>query len=76
LGALTVQAVFRVITSTREEGISVLLVERNVRAAAAIADRAYVLDDRKIVHSGEVAEFASDEERLRSLAGVSGKRWD
>ncbi len=76
LAPLIVQEVFRVITSAREEGISVLLVEQNVRAAVAIADRAYVLDDGKIVYSGEAAEFAKDEERVRSLAGVSSESWD
>jgi branched-chain amino acid transport system ATP-binding protein len=76
LAPLIVQEVFRIITSAREEGISVLLVEQNVRAAVAIADRAYVLDDGKIVYSGEAAEFAKDEERVRSLAGVSSESWD
>jgi branched-chain amino acid transport system ATP-binding protein len=76
LAPLIVQEVFRVITSAREQGISVLLVEQNVRAAVAIADRAYVLDDGKIVYSGEAAEFAKDEERVRSLAGVSSESWD
>jgi len=76
LAPLIVQEVFRVITSAREEGISVLLVEQNVRAAVAIADRAYVLDDGKIVYSGNAVEFAQDEERVRSLAGVSSESWD
>ncbi|HZD91555.1 MAG TPA: ABC transporter ATP-binding protein [Pseudolabrys sp.] len=76
LAPLIVQEVFRVITSAREEGISVLLVEQNVRAAVAIADRAYVLDDGKVVYAGSAAEFAEDEERVRSLAGVSSESWD
>ena len=76
LAPLIVQEVFRVITSAREEGISVLLVEQNVRAAVAIADRAYVLDDGKVVYAGSAAEFAQDEERVRSLAGVSSESWD
>jgi branched-chain amino acid transport system ATP-binding protein len=75
LAPLIVQDVFRVITSAREEGISVLLVEQNVRAAVEIADRAYVLDEGRIVYSGDATEFAKDEERVRSLAGVSAS-WD
>ncbi|MGO9786692.1 MAG: ABC transporter ATP-binding protein, partial [Stellaceae bacterium] len=47
LAPLIVQDVFRVVVSARNEGISVLLVEQNVRAAVEIADRAYVLDDGK-----------------------------
>jgi branched-chain amino acid transport system ATP-binding protein len=75
LAPLIVQEVFRVVTSARKEGISVLLVEQNVRAAVEIADRAYVLDDGRVVWSGAAAEFAKDEERVRSLAGVSAG-WD
>ena len=76
LAPLIVQEVFRVITSARKEGISVLLVEQNVRAACEIADRCYVLDDGKVVHTGSAPEFAKDEERVRSLAGVSSEKWD
>jgi branched-chain amino acid transport system ATP-binding protein len=75
LAPLIVQEVFRVVTAAREEGISILLVEQNVRAAVAIADRAYVLDDGKIVYSGAAAEFAADEERVRALAGASAETW-
>ena len=52
-----------------------LLVEQNVRAAVEIADRAYVLDEGRIVYSGDATEFAKDEERVRALAGVSAS-WD
>ena len=43
------------IVAARKEGISVLLVEQNVRAAVEIADRAYVLDDGSIVYEGPAA---------------------
>jgi branched-chain amino acid transport system ATP-binding protein len=75
LAPLIVREVFRVIVAARAEGISVLLVEQNVRAACEIADRCYVLDDGKVVHSGPAAEFAGDEARVRSLAGVSSENW-
>ena len=76
LAPLIVQDVFRVIVTTREEGMSVLLVEQNVRAAVAIADRAVVLDDGRVTYDGAAAEFAQDEERVRELAGVSAEKWD
>jgi len=76
LAPLIVQEVFRVVVAARKEGISILLVEQNVRAAVAIADRAYVLDDGKVVYSGEAAEFAKDEQRVRALAGASAETWD
>ena len=76
LAPLIVQEVFRIIVSMRSEGISVLLVEQNVRAAVEVADRAYVLDDGRVVYEGPAAEFGRDEERVRALAGASAENWE
>jgi len=76
LAPLIVQELFNVIVAMRKEGISVLLVEQNVRAAVEIADRAYVLDDGRVVFAGPAEEFAKDEERVRALAGASVEKWE
>jgi branched-chain amino acid transport system ATP-binding protein len=76
LAPLIVQDVFRVIVQMRDAGMSVLLVEQNVRAAVEIADRAYVLDGGRVVYEGPAAEFAKDEERVRNLAGASAEKWE
>jgi len=76
LAPIIVQDVFDVVVATRKEGMSVLLVEQNVRAAVEIADRAYVLDNGEIVYGGAAAEFAKDEERVRALAGASAENWE
>ncbi|HJV70451.1 ABC transporter ATP-binding protein [Ideonella sp.] len=76
LAPLIVKQVFEVIVAMRKEGMSVLLVEQNVRAAVEIADRAYVLDDGRVAYEGPAAEFAQDEERVRALAGASAQRWE
>jgi branched-chain amino acid transport system ATP-binding protein len=76
LAPLIVEDVFRIVAAARAEGISVLLVEQNVRAAVEIADRAYVLDDGKIVYEGDAREFGRDEKRVRELAGASAEKWD
>jgi len=60
----------------RNAGMSVLLVEQNVRAAVEIADRAYVLDDGRVIYEGAAAELAKDEERVRALAGASAQSWE
>jgi branched-chain amino acid transport system ATP-binding protein len=76
LAPLIVQDVLKVVVAARKEGISVLLVEQNVRAAVEIADRAYVLDDGKVVYQGSAAEFGRDEARVRALAGASADKWE
>jgi branched-chain amino acid transport system ATP-binding protein len=76
LAPLLVREVLNVIARMRQEGISILLVEQNVRMAVEIADRAYVLDDGRVVYEGPAAEFARDEERVRELAGASSKQWE
>ena len=76
LAPLLVREVFNVIARMRHEGIAILLVEQNVRMAVEIADRAYVLDDGRVVYEGPAAEFARDEERVRELAGASSKEWE
>jgi branched-chain amino acid transport system ATP-binding protein len=76
LAPLVVRQLFEVVVAMRGEGISVLLVEQNVRAAVEIAERAYVLDDGRIVYAGPAAEFARDEERVKALAGASAAKWE
>jgi branched-chain amino acid transport system ATP-binding protein len=76
LAPLIVKQVFDIVADMRREGISILLVEQNVRAAVEIADRAYVLDDGRVVYEGDAAEFGKDEERVRALAGASAESWE
>ena len=57
LAPLIVEDVFRIVVAARREGVSVLLVEQNVRAAVEIADRAYVLDDGRIVYEGDARDI-------------------
>jgi len=75
LAPLVVQEVFQVIATLRRDGIAILLVEQNVRAAVQIADIAYVLDDGRVVYHGPAAELAADEGRLRALAGAAAQSW-
>jgi branched-chain amino acid transport system ATP-binding protein len=70
LAPLIVRDVFRTVREMRAEGITVLLVEQNVRAAVNVAEQAFVMDDGRIVWSGAAAEFAADEDRVRALAGA------
>jgi branched-chain amino acid transport system ATP-binding protein len=75
LAPLIVREVFRIVRQMRTDGISVLLVEQNVRASLEVADDAYVLENGEIVYSGTAAELAADEHRIQALAGASADEW-
>jgi branched-chain amino acid transport system ATP-binding protein len=71
LAPLIVKEVFRIVAQMRTEGISVLLVEQNVRMSLEISDHAYVLENGQMVYSGPAAELRADETRIQALAGAS-----
>jgi branched-chain amino acid transport system ATP-binding protein len=75
LAPLIVREVFRIVAQMRTEGISVLLVEQNVRVALDVADDAYVIENGQIVYDGTAAELGADEERIQALAGASAEEW-
>jgi branched-chain amino acid transport system ATP-binding protein len=53
-----------------EQGITVLMVEQNVAAAMAVADRHYVLDEGRIVTQVSTERLRDDAELRRSYLGV------
>lgn len=73
LAPLVVREVMQVVRRMREEGLSVLLIEQNAPLTLSIADRAYILDDGKVVYSGSAAELAKDTDLVNKLAGAGGK---
>ena len=65
------EEVFGLISRLREGGITILLVEQNVRRTMALADRAYVLESGRITLHGSAAELMSDERLVSNYLGVS-----
>ncbi len=52
-----VKAIFDVIRSIRDQGVTVLLVEQNVTKCLHLADRAYVIENGRVVLEGQGAEL-------------------
>ncbi len=55
-----VKAIFDLVKSVREQGVSILIVEQNARAALKVADRAAVMEGGRIVLAGAAADLAAD----------------
>jgi branched-chain amino acid transport system ATP-binding protein len=60
LAPKTTDLVFTLISSLRENGLTVLLVEQKARQTLKIADRAYLLETGRVITSGSAAELAGD----------------
>ena len=72
LAPLIIREVFRIISSLRELGVSILLVEQNARAALETADFGYVLETGEIVHSGVASALMHDPRVTASYLGGHG----
>ena len=72
LAPLIVREVLHVVSSLREHGVSVLLVEQNARAALRVADRAYVLEMGAVALTGAAQDLLSDRRIIDTYLGIGG----
>lgn len=70
LAPLIVSEMFRIITNLRDEGVSILLVEQNARAALAISERAYVLELGEIAMEGPSSDLANEPKVIEAYLGA------
>jgi branched-chain amino acid transport system ATP-binding protein len=59
---LLVHEMFVLFSRLKEQGTTILLVEQNVERALGISDRAYILDQGRVVHTGGAAALLADED--------------
>ena len=69
LAPMVVQEIFRIIREINARGVTVLLVEQNVRQALATSQRGYVLENGRIVLSGTGQELLESEQTLKAYLG-------
>lgn len=70
LAPLMVEEVFKTIRRLKEQGITILLVEQNVREALEIADRGYVLQTGKIITEGSSKELLESDLFRTAFLGI------
>jgi branched-chain amino acid transport system ATP-binding protein len=65
-----VTELFKTISLLKEEGYTILLVEQNVREALEIADRGYVLQTGRTVHTGSGKELLESDTVRKAFLGL------
>jgi branched-chain amino acid transport system ATP-binding protein len=75
LAPLVVENILATISRLKEEGMTILLVEQNARAALKVAARAYVLETGRIILSGSAQDLLADRQVTRAYLGRDYKEF-
>ena len=70
LAPLVVKDLFRLIRTLRDRGVTILLVEQNVRQALTVADRGYVMESGQLILSGKAQDLLADDQVAQAYLGV------
>lgn len=70
LAPLVVKDLFRLIRRLRDRGVTILLVEQNVRQALTVADRGYVMESGRLILSGKAQDLLADDQVAHAYLGV------
>ena len=69
LSPILVDEIFEIIKAFHESGTTILLVEQNANKSLAISDRAYVLENGRIILTGTGKELMASEEIKKAYLG-------
>jgi branched-chain amino acid transport system ATP-binding protein len=70
LAPLIVKDVLEMLSTVRQSGVTVLMVEQNFKAAIKVADRFYIMSKGQIVFEGDMAALLAAEEVRRNYLEV------
>jgi branched-chain amino acid transport system ATP-binding protein len=70
LAPLFVKEIFEIIEGLRDQGIAILLIEQNVRQTLELADRAYVLENGRVILAGESKKLLKKELIKKAYLGL------
>ncbi|MBU0935439.1 MAG: ABC transporter ATP-binding protein, partial [Spirochaetes bacterium] len=72
LAPLIVKMIFDIVREINKEGVTVLLIEQNAKAALEVADIGYVLETGRITFSGSGADLLKDDRVRSAYLGEAG----
>jgi branched-chain amino acid transport system ATP-binding protein len=75
LAPLVVENILATISRLKSEGVTIMLVEQNARAALKVAERAYVLETGRIILSGSAQDLLADRQVTRAYLGRDYKEF-
>lgn len=70
LSPILVQEIFEIIKEINQNGVTVLLVEQNAKAALSIANYGYVIETGKIVVEGEASSLLNNDDIKKAYLGA------
>jgi branched-chain amino acid transport system ATP-binding protein len=70
LSPLLVDSIFKTIAEVNRQGVTILLVEQNVYQALHVSNRAYVLENGRIVMTGTGKDLLSDQHVKKAFLGI------
>lgn len=70
LAPIVVNDMFRIISEVAGQGMSILIVEQNLKQALSVADRGYVLETGRIVMEGKASELLEDKAVQAAYLGI------
>jgi branched-chain amino acid transport system ATP-binding protein len=70
IAPVLVQKIFETVAAINRDGVTILLVEQNVRRALALAHRASALENGRVVLAGPARELLGDERLKRAYLGL------
>jgi branched-chain amino acid transport system ATP-binding protein len=70
LAPALVEQVFALVTDLPQQDVAVLMVEQRARQALAISGRGYILDQGRVVLSGDAAQLLGDDRMAKLYLGA------
>ena len=70
LAPILVSEIFQMVKAINEEGVTVLLVEQNVKHTLAMCDRAYILENGRITMTGTSKELLNNDHIKQAYLGL------